>query len=884
MYDDFLQLKLVNSWLLDRVTARFPCGVRQYTMVEFNDPTVGPVKVTNSKTEFGHFFNSLVASGGGDCPELALEGLELALNNSPSNSFILVLTDASAKDYNDIALLNNIRSLINTTKSQVFFLITGLCMGLSDPQFLVYRDIALQSFGHVFQVDLFDLGKVFHYLDFTLSRPANTSTRLFSGEYTVGNHSDSFPVADNFTSLLVTTDGVIYSLKIVGPHNIDLELKKIVSEIWGSMYLLKNPIKGIWTMYIYAGGPHSVRVEGFTAINISSTANCSECDPNATCKEEMGFLECSCKDGFIGDGFTCTDIDECTYAWSNNCSFDCINTFGSYECLCRSGYSQISGNTCVDIDECSTSELNNCHPLASCQNYEGSYLCYCPSGYFGDGIYCEVDECSKDVCGFGVDCIKSNGSFHCSDPCSNYTILNDPWRSSANIYVSLWNCDHYINGWYRFIGSGGVRMPEYCVPTFSCDTAAPMWLSGSHPLLTDGIVNRTACAHWSDSCCLWSTTVQIKACPEGYHVYKLSGTPTCSLSYCTDPASANDSLTCAADEEWKVIDGEYGCHCKDKYKISGVEDLRPELVCEAHSMRAKFHKCQLKSLKLDIRNIRFRGSECFGFQNDNITNEFSVLSPLQDGICGVRLRKNATHAIYVNTLDFSLDYEDTVIREEQLSITLSCAYPLNMMVSLETAVRPIMSSTNISVDGTGQFTAHIALYQDSSYLSPYEGSEVVLSSKSTLYIGVIVDGVDSSEYTVVMKNCYATPTQNANDSIKYYIIKNSCPNRQDKTIKVMENGVSDKGRFSVQIFKFIGDYNLIFLHCEIKLCDPSASACTPTCSGSRAASDSNEQSFVLNVGPVVRGDVSLSSASGTHYPWTLFAFPLLFLTTILFNI
>lgn len=240
-------------------------------------------------------------------------------------------------------------------------------------------------------------------------------------------------------------------------------------------------------------------------------------------------------DGFIGDGFSCSDIDECAYSWSNNCSSGiCQNTFGSYTCLCPSGYTS-SGSTCIDINECASPELNRCNSSASCINYNGYYSCVCLFGYIGDGFSCEVDECAYGACGLGIECIKSPGSYSCSDPCSNYSFLDEPWRSTSNIYGYGYYCDYSKNGWYRFIGSGGVRMPESCVPENSCNTMAPIWLSGTHPMLSDGIVNRTVCASWSGSCCLWSSTVLIRACPGGYHVYKLEGTPhnNCYLSYCT---------------------------------------------------------------------------------------------------------------------------------------------------------------------------------------------------------------------------------------------------------------------------------------------------------------------------------------------------------------
>ncbi|XP_068100884.1 uromodulin-like isoform X2 [Hyperolius riggenbachi] len=875
MSDDFQELKRVNSWLLDRVTARFPCGVRQYTMVEFNDPTVGPVRITQSKKEFGDFFNSLVATGGGDCPELAMEGLQLALENSPPKSFILVLTDASAKDYMNVTLMNNIYSLINTTQSQVFFLITGLCGSTANQDFLVYQNISALSFGHVFQVDLPDLNKVFHYLDFTLSRPSDSSARLFSAEFPAGNHSENFSIAENFTALVITTDGRLQSIQVHGPDKTVYNLKKIISELWGSMYILYNPGNGMWTIVIHAGSQSSVRVEGFTAVNISSADSCSKCHPNATCEDNVGSVQCSCKDGFIGDGFSCSDTDECAYAWTNNCTFGiCQNTFGSYNCLCHSGYTSIPGS-CIDINECSSPNLNRCHSSATCINYSGNYSCVCPNGYFGDGFHCEVNECLRKVCGAGTECIKTRGSYICTDPCLDNIIINEPWRSTSNVQLSRYNCDQDKNGWYHFVGSGGVRMPESCVPQQSCDTNAPVWLNGTHSIPSDGIVNRTVCASWSGNCCFWSTTVQIKACPGGYHVYRLTGTPgsACSLSYCTNPATSNTTSTiaCEADEEWKLKNDDYGCYCKDKYEVSAVSDITPELTCDMTRMEASFHKCQLKSLNLNTSSLILRDGNCFGYQDNPSTNTLSILSPLQVGRCGLQVYTNATHAIYENTLHFTVKQTSIITRTEKLVFTVSCAYPLDMVISLNTVINPVLSSTNFSIGGTGEFTATMALYKDSSYTSPYGASHVTLSSKSILYVGVFIQGGDTSHYNLVMRNCYATPSARRDDPVKYYIIKDSCPNKQDSTIRVLGNGVSRQGRFSVEIFKFVGNYTSVYMHCAISLCDVTSGPCAPRCSGSRSRSASPNGDYQISVGPIsLEGSAFQASGSaGSCASWAV---------------
>lgn len=82
------------------------------------------------------------------------------------------------------------------------------------------------------------------------------------------------------------------------------------------------------------------------------------------------------------------------------------------------------------------------------------------------------------------------------------------------------------------------------------------------------------------------------------------------------------------------------------------------------------------------------------------------------------------------------------------------------------------SSINITVGGTGDFTVKMALYRDSNYTTPYEGSMAVLSTEAILYVGVMVTSGDVSRFVLQLDSCYATPTKNTTGPLKYFIIQN----------------------------------------------------------------------------------------------------------------
>ncbi|CAH2319465.1 alpha-tectorin [Pelobates cultripes] len=320
-----------------------------------------------------------------------------------------------------------------------------------------------------------------------------------------------------------------------------------------------------------------------------------------------------------------------------------------------------------------------------------------------------------------------------------------------------------------------------------------------------------------------------------------------------DPCIGADcpNRTCEVDNGGELC----GCMDPPVYGNDTHDIIDAEVTCKAAQMEVSISKCKLFQLGFEREGVRINDRHCPGIEGEDFIS-FQINNT--KGNCGNIVQSNGTHIMYKNTvwIESANNTGNIITRDRTINVEFSCAYELDIKISLDSVIRPMLSVINLTVPTQeGSFTTKMALYKNASYKHPYRQGEVVLTTRDVLFVGVFVVGADSTHLILILNKCYATPSRDSNDKLRYFIIEGGCPNIKDNTIGIEENGISLTCRFHVTVFKFIGDYDEVHLHCAVSLCDSEKYSCKINCpqnsrSGADHAQDSKEQ--IISVGPIRR--------------------------------
>ncbi|GMR47410.1 hypothetical protein PMAYCL1PPCAC_17605, partial [Pristionchus mayeri] len=280
-------------------------------------------------------------------------------------------------------------------------------------------------------------------------------------------------------------------------------------------------------------------------------------------------FECEVKKGWKGKGTvgTCEDVVECEtpdICASQGTNRVCVNTLGSFKCLCPDGFREIPGLLdCEPINYCSSANYS-CPKFSECKPLPNNYTCICLKGFKETG----KDENGKPICENINECKEGDeGKPACPDE-KRETCVDYP-------------------GGYKCICKGGYRK----TPLDFCEQIP-------------------YCTERQDNCDPGSTDCQqIEGgfnceCKHGYEPIPGSNTTCTNINECNStvkPHKCNPHSYCID------LPGSYKCVCEEGYEpepethamrpfcqrvdpCKKLKDMRKCGVCEPTD-KAPFYKC-----------------------------------------------------------------------------------------------------------------------------------------------------------------------------------------------------------------------------------------------------------------------------------------------------
>ncbi|KAA2261578.1 VWA domain-containing protein [Solihabitans fulvus] len=275
----------------------------RYVLAPFNDPSVGPLTTTDDPVTFKNAISALTASGGGDCPELAMSGLLQAVGAMDEGSDLFTFTDADAKDAD---LADTVSNLAASKDIRIYPMLFGNCTGdlaarsqqpqaqqpqanqhaatgaLAVPAFTApkpFQDVARATGGQVFALSTADAGSITQLAD-ALVRSNAVNLLNVSTPLTAAGQSVTVPVDSTLSRVTFSASGAAASAQTVtitrpdgttvAPGDPGVQVISVPNSAPATITTITAPSAGSWTVTLSGSGTTSLRVTGESGLDLAN--------------------------------------------------------------------------------------------------------------------------------------------------------------------------------------------------------------------------------------------------------------------------------------------------------------------------------------------------------------------------------------------------------------------------------------------------------------------------------------------------------------------------------------------------------------------------------------------------------------------------------------
>ncbi|KAK2869746.1 hypothetical protein Q8A67_024138 [Cirrhinus molitorella] len=267
---------------------------------------------------------------------------------------------------------------------------------------------------------------------------------------------------------------------------------------------------------------------------------------------------------------------------------------------------------------------------------------------------------------------------------------------------------------------------------------------------------------------------------------------------------------------WTPNSEEYGQH----FPICFISEMRCVIVvvepegpktqvnCTKDTMSVSIERANILRILGDHLRVNNNASCTVSSNSTHLFTTFSLNG------CGTQIEETDEHLIFKNTIVAFENPNDVVTRKDDFEIEVMCKYQKKSSITTKfDAHRP---AVNFTEKGFGSFSYQLEFYQSDSFENMQNPSSYPLEYNvgETIYMEIAsVNIVQNIE--VFLESCVAAPNDDPNYPISYPIITDGCV--VDETVHIQTSHESNV-KFSIEAFKFIGQYDQVFITCSIILC------------------------------------------------------------------